>query len=176
MPRLLAWAQAHAAHPKHPLIPIALQCNLQKDFEQVLGACDCRRRYVKTLVSVSAYGQGAHCGPSGPAAGSKRQCIKAMGNCAKGWDRGRRCSYRTKAMLFSANCSQLAANGLAARGSQNRHSPKPARHRPTQPTKENGPKGPSFHPTRAICQRLTRTWHALAAAGEAEHRPLTHAR
>ena len=35
-PRLLAWARAHAAHPKHPLIPIALQCDPRKDFEQVL--------------------------------------------------------------------------------------------------------------------------------------------
>ncbi|WP_206743052.1 hypothetical protein, partial [Acidovorax sp. Root275] len=26
-PRLLAWAWVHAAHPKHPLIPIALQCD-----------------------------------------------------------------------------------------------------------------------------------------------------
>ena len=36
MPRLLAWAQAHAAYPKHPLIPIALQRDPRKDLEQVL--------------------------------------------------------------------------------------------------------------------------------------------
>ena len=37
-PRLLAWARAHAAQPKHPLIPIALQRGCQKGLEQVLVA------------------------------------------------------------------------------------------------------------------------------------------
>ena len=37
-PRRLAWARAHAARPRLALIPIALQCDLQKDFEQVLRA------------------------------------------------------------------------------------------------------------------------------------------
>ena len=61
-PRLLAWAQAHAAHPKHPLIPIALQCNLPKDFEQVLRPKTCslnkapnRYRLLHTLITCAFF-------------------------------------------------------------------------------------------------------------------------
>ena len=32
-PWLLVWARTHAAHPKHPLIPSALQCDPRKDIE-----------------------------------------------------------------------------------------------------------------------------------------------
>ena len=37
-PRLLAWARAHAAHPKHPLIPIALQRGPEKIVNTFLEA------------------------------------------------------------------------------------------------------------------------------------------
>ena len=48
-PRLLAWARAHAAHPKHPLIPIALQCDLQKDLEQALIPIDLIPDFIPVL-------------------------------------------------------------------------------------------------------------------------------
>ena len=49
MPRLLAWARAHAAHPRHALIPIALQCDLQKDLEQALIPIDLIPDFIPVL-------------------------------------------------------------------------------------------------------------------------------